>query len=273
MSDDQESNPAESESSSEGVPAEDRRSDGSAVGDAVSQQEPEQVQPVLADAHGEELDPSFDDRDVRVPYSEDDGLAESPRLATFDPPSMDASSRGEVGRSEPEPSEDLPVESSYSPSPELPDSNEAIEASEEEDDEGRQMAATDAALDVTSSAAEPGKQLAHKAFIEAVEAHASTLGLKVKSQSSFIQFLHDNTGHKIYVGKTVREGTPIRIESTLELVGVIEGASPIEKANGKIAVVLSPQLETVMRALNILASGSMGPVRAPRRTDQKSATK
>lgn len=266
MSDDQENNPTEShsdEASTEEHQADEFKTEN------VTGQAPIQVERLSGGVQEVEIDPGFDDRDVRVPYGKDDDLAEPSRLASFDPLSIEAMTAKELDPTDILKQNDLV--GSFDSSAQKLTSSAALGL--EDDDEGQQMAATDAAIGVIAGPAEVGKQLAHTAFMEAVEAHASALGLKIKSQSSYTQFLHDSTGHKIYVGRTVREGTPIRIESTLELVGVIEGASPIEKVNGKIAVVLRPQLEIVMQALSILASGSMGPVRAPRRTDPKPATK
>lgn len=105
----------------------------------------------------------------------------------------------------------------------------------------------------------------HTAFLEALEAHAQALGLKTLTQTSFVQFLEPGTGHKLYVGRTARDTTPVRVETTLPVLDRIAGATPPAKENGKIAAVLPPEMEVVMQVMQLLASKELGPIRSAKR--------
>lgn len=144
--------------------------------------------------------------------------------------------------------------------------DEILLAAEADNEQERTMNVEHAAAAAKTKPASVNVQAAHEAFIAALEAHATTLGLTFIPQSSFYQFLEPNTGHKMYVAKTARDSTEIHVETTMDLVGKIPGAVAPEKENGKIASVLPPKLDLLMQALNILASGTLGKVRGARRT-------
>lgn len=204
-----------------------------------------------------------DDRDVRVPRDEHDVWAEPSEAfeVTEAPPhpedgpaeEIDMAALEAVGASVSESSEGF---SSDSVPEHLP--TEAAEATPPPPP----VASTPVAVQATNS------------LLQALEAHAQTLGvLTVKPQTSFVQFLEPTTGHKVYVSRTSREGTPVRVETTLPLVGHLPGATAPPKENGKIEAVLSPDVETCIRVLDLLAGKSFGPVRPPRRPAPAESTK
>lgn len=172
----------------------------------------------------------FDDRDVRVPRDEEDVWAEPPETGSPDP--------AIVAEAHVDSAQEMAPPESAKPSKEEPPS----------------LAAQ-----------------ASNAFLQALEAHAQTLGgIAVIPQTSFVQFFEAETGHKVYVSKTAKLGTAIRVETTLPIVGHIAGASAPPKKNGKIEAVIDPDLEVCIRVLDLLAGKSFGKIRAPIRPTTKS---
>lgn len=96
---------------------------------------------------------------------------------------------------------------------------------------------------------------AYLAFVAAVAAHAAALGLHVKEQKGFFQ-IYSETGHKLYVAK---QGKGVsRIDTTMpRSILVVNGQDlslPLSKPNGRIACHVDPSVESVNRALEVLAS-------------------
>lgn len=191
-----------------------------------------------------------DDRDVRVPRDEHDVWAE--------PPEVIEGSHPEGG-----PAEEIEMAAPTGAAKDGPSDSPPEQASTEVVEVASPPPPTTAvAVQATN------------ALLQALEAHAETLGvLTVKPQTSFVQFLEPTTGHKVYVSRTSREGTPVRVETTMPLVGHLPGATVPPKDNGKIEAILSPDLETCIRVLDLLAGMSFGPVRPPRRPAQAGSTK
>ena len=116
------------------------------------------------------------------------------------------------------------------------------------------------------------------AFTAGVKAHLEAEGLvpEIEEQKGFVQYLNPSTQQKLYIAKQGRAVT--RIETTLDLVGVIDGAHPLpeDRPNGKIACSLDPDHDTVLEAMRMLMT-STEKLRPAKRTakevaaDQKSA--
>lgn len=97
---------------------------------------------------------------------------------------------------------------------------------------------------------------AYASFIAAVEAHARSLGLNVKEQTSYFQFVA-TTGHKIYVEKSLKKGVT-RVDTSLPRTALIVNGRdislPLSKSNGRISCHIDPSVESVKQALEVLAS-------------------
>lgn len=126
--------------------------------------------------------------------------------------------------------------------------------------------------EVTRPIKPPQPNEAHAAFASAVQAHAAALGLDHVEQSSFHKFLNAKTGHKAYVGRTVRTER-VRVETTLPVAGLLPGAEAVteENRNGAIQATLDPavgsseELKVVIQLLDMLASDRFGKLPPPRR--------
>lgn len=109
-------------------------------------------------------------------------------------------------------------------------------------------------------------------FTEAVKAHLAAEGLTpgVDEQKGFVHFVNPATQHRLCIAKQGRAVT--RVETTLDLVGVLDGAYPLpaDKPNGKIACSLEPNQDTVLGAIRILMT-SDDKLRASKRTGKAAA--
>lgn len=103
---------------------------------------------------------------------------------------------------------------------------------------------------------EPKGPPAYVSFIAAVEAHAKALGLTVKEQKSYFQYLAAS-GHKMYIEKALKKGVS-RIDTSLPRAALIVNGKdislPLAKPNGRIACHIDPSIESVKQALAILAT-------------------
>jgi len=111
---------------------------------------------------------------------------------------------------------------------------------------------------------------AHLAFIEAVKVHASALGLGYKDQAGFAQFYEAETGQKLYIAKQGKQVK--RVDTTLPLIGVIEGAYDLDAPNGKIACHIPAEQGVVFQALEMMAEKSFGKVRPANRPAKAEVT-
>lgn len=127
---------------------------------------------------------------------------------------------------------------------------------------------TDAEIEVTMNAeaaaaeAEEAKTPAWEAFTTGLKAHAQSLGLEVVEQKGFVKFVNGSTGHKLYAAKGSRSVK--RVDCTLDILGQ-PNTLPLEKANGKIACHIVPEVEAVKTVLTMLASDQYGTLRASKR--------
>lgn len=127
-------------------------------------------------------------------------------------------------------------------------------------------------LDATGETTEskPKKEkapAAHLAFIEAVRVHAAALGLGYKDQAGFAQFYEAETGHKLYIAKQGKQVK--RVDTTLPLLGVLEGAVELDAPNGKIACHIPAEQGVVFQALTMMADKSFGKIRPAARPPGK----
>lgn len=111
--------------------------------------------------------------------------------------------------------------------------------------------------------AKEAKTPAWQVFRDALSAKAESLGLKVKEQAGYIQYLNADTGHKLYVAKGGKEVK--RIDTTLPLVGKLDSAYALEKPVGRIACHIKPDVDAVSAALGMLADPATGKIPAPKR--------
>jgi hypothetical protein len=131
----------------------------------------------------------------------------------------------------------------------------------------------DLAADAETTGDKPKKEkkekapAAHLAFIEAVRVHASALGLGYKDQAGFAQFFESETGHKLYIAKQGKQVK--RVDTTLPLVGVMDGAFELDSSNGKIACHIPAEQGAVFQALEMMAEKSFGKVRPANRPPAK----
>ncbi len=155
---------------------------------------------------------------------------------------------------------------------ETDDESETMEADSDSDDEesedGEEEVLSadpvegEAVEEKAKKPAAPKGPPAHEAFIAAIKAHASALGLGYKDQKGFAQFFNAETGHKLYVAKQGRAVT--RVETTLPILGQ-EGTHKLEKPNGKITCTIDPDLALIEGVLLQLADSAVGKIRAPLR--------
>lgn len=133
--------------------------------------------------------------------------------------------------------------------------DEGVEASADDADDSTETVVEASASD--APAKEPVKEKgppAYLAFVAAAKAHAEALGLQMKDQKGFFQIWNATTGHKLYVAKQGREVT--RIDTSLPM-SALDGISlPLSKPNGRIVCHVSPTLEAVTLALDVLSTHS-----------------
>ncbi len=128
--------------------------------------------------------------------------------------------------------------------------------------------------DETTGSSEPKSPPAYQAFIAAVQAHVTALGLdlQVKEQKGFFQFGSSSTGHRLYVAKQGRGVT--RVDTTLPRTALtVNGRDisiPLTKPNGRVACHIDPSVESVAAALEVLASFEHK-IGAPRKPASKAA--
>lgn len=108
----------------------------------------------------------------------------------------------------------------------------------------------------TATESKEPKTPAWEAFANGLKAHAESLGLQIDVQKGFIKYVNATTGHKLYVARGGREVK--RVDTTLPLEGVFEGAYGLEKPNGKIACHIRPDVQMVTEALTLLAGSDFG---------------
>jgi hypothetical protein len=135
------------------------------------------------------------------------------------------------------------------------ENTENTESTETMDAEGAQIEA---------EATEEQKSPAWVEFSAALNAHCQALGLDVQDQVGFIKFTNKETGHKLYVAKQGR--LVKRVDTTLPILGVVDGTYPLDKPNGKIECHIVAELDKVTAALTLLAdSATYGKIRAAKR--------
>lgn len=138
------------------------------------------------------------------------------------------------------------------------DNNSTIEnndvAGEGQDQEG-------AAL--TAEAEAEDKAPAWIDFTAALMAHAATLGLDSLEQKGFVKFSNKATGHKLYVAKGGRAVK--RVDTTLPILGKMDGTYELSKPNGKIECHVVAELDKVTAVLTALASEENGKLRPAKR--------
>lgn len=93
---------------------------------------------------------------------------------------------------------------------------------------------------------------AYEAFVAACRAHGEALGLQVKEQKGFFQFINATTGHKLYVAKQGRSVT--RIDTTLPMSALPGISLKLEKPNGRIACHVQADVDAAQLALDTLAT-------------------
>lgn len=139
-------------------------------------------------------------------------------------------------------------------------SDETLEASSEQ---AESAPAKEQVSEEAAKKASAAKVKAWEEFSAALTKHAEVLGLTVKPQKGFIQFVNAATGHKLYIAKQAKEVG--RVDTTLPMDALPAGTTYDLKApNGRIACHVNPELETVSQALDILSKFD-GKIRAPER--------
>jgi len=225
---------------------------------------------VSVEAADEAVD--YEDRDVRVPRDDTDSLAET---ATGDQSIEDEVRRMAAEElPPPEPVHDDPDDPGVHHASAVEDGvSERPRAEDAPDPNARDAHVAPApAAKAKPTPQRPAIANAHEAFSMAIRAHAQAKGLALRDQSSFLQILHGETGHKIYMA--LSQKTPrVHFETTLPVVGQF-GATEPTKENGRIAAYLDPSVESgealgdILALVDLLASGSMGKLPPPRSRQQ-----
>lgn len=105
--------------------------------------------------------------------------------------------------------------------------------------------------------------VAWETFMAAVDSEIKALGLEVEVQKNFVQIKHADTAQRIYIAKQAREVT--NVPTTLDLGDRPGLSKKFDGSNGKIAATIEPTVDAVRQALQVLASGELGKVRASKR--------
>lgn len=136
--------------------------------------------------------------------------------------------------------------------------DEVHESEPEHVDDEREATGLVRASEVGAPVVEPPKEEKPKptpawiSFVAGVQALMEAEGLKpaVEVQKGFVQYHNTVTGHKLYIAKQARAVT--RIDTTLQLVGVLDGAHPLSAPNGKIACQIEATQDNAVEAIRLL---------------------
>lgn len=129
--------------------------------------------------------------------------------------------------------------------------------------ESKDNGAAEVVAEPTSADGEKKAAPAYQVFMTALQAHVEALGLSIKEQKGFIQFMNQTTGHKLYLAKGGREVK--RVDTTLPK-DQLEGLwLPLENDNGRITCHIEPTVDAVALALEVLAKFD-GKIPAPKRS-------
>lgn len=93
------------------------------------------------------------------------------------------------------------------------------------------------------------------AYLQFVAALQARTDIQATELAGYICFQHPVSGHKVYVAKSVKSLAPVH--TTLPLDPNHPGYLPLTKKNGKIACMMTPNLDLVSDLINSLGGSTL----------------